>query len=946
MTPLSFWRKSEWILAFAFFTCCFALFFPDLFCLVNTPMSAPPSTLSDPTVSWSAFAPAFREFRYELFENGNILWSGLRGMGQPMMGNEVQGAPLFPLNLALIGLPDQLYWSVMPIARVILISLCVYLIARHLFGLSVIAALVFALLAGFNFNVTRWMNHPWSNGLLAGLWYFYFLCKIALPPNWSGNSPHYFGKNYLRWNSIGLIIAVFGMITNGFPEASALMALFVIFIFSGFIIGHWPSIKAYVGRTISLFIVCHFIGFALSAIQIFALLEFIDFSQAMDLRKGFSGGSFTPEQYLPYITGQFSIFSWNNKIQTWTNFYIGLFTFFFALNGAISTIMNHKSKVQRRVQCWIAIAFIASMVFYVLKALGLSSAIEWIFANTPVLGQSHFPLYFSPLFFFGAAYFAALGVDNLLNSNKHLAQQTNTQSLIQIAISLVALVLIIKFSAFYTQYFHGFSWQQFVEAGLNNDDYTHLRSIIVLGAVLILYLGLSLHKGSKTKLITLQPLLSFVFGLLIIGVVFNELKTVLPNKHDKLVHSKIHIPDHIKDTIQRAFDNAPVPRYELRGNDLDGNFVGQGLATVDNGVSAILPPHTRQLRLSLFKTRFGGYVPLSNPLKPWSYEALSHNLVIGHNTPKTNRDWSTATPNTELNSRLKNWPKEPVPLVNPFYLEGQIVSDYPHLAAPEVWLHMQTDSDDFWIKTNPNSRYHKVLPSGLYETINNWRIRIEADFIRDSSVTVTIREFDGFTNSYFDFPPQTLLLDQNHPSALQSQNNQLLSKSPDESLLLYFNQDALPRAYIASGCKLAKTQLEEMQFFTNNDNIMQGQVVLSKEEAWPDGFCQQYTQTFQRVAITSDSGSSLDFAPIQGPALFILNDTFYPGWHVSEKKQQSELTIKPVNTAVRAVYLPENREYQLSMNYQPKWLNIVYILLILSLIAFIFMWLRLGKESA
>jgi hypothetical protein len=65
--------------------------------------------------------PAFREWRYELLNHGNILWSNLRAFGQPMLGNGVQGAPLFPLNLLLIGLPDSLYWSLMPLLRLVLI---------------------------------------------------------------------------------------------------------------------------------------------------------------------------------------------------------------------------------------------------------------------------------------------------------------------------------------------------------------------------------------------------------------------------------------------------------------------------------------------------------------------------------------------------------------------------------------------------------------------------------------------------------------------------------------------------------------------------------------------------------------------------------------------------------------------------------------------------------
>ena len=176
-SPKSFYEN---LLAFALLVFSFAIIFPELFFLRLTPMGGVPSAIKDPAVSWAAFMPAFREFRYELLENGKILWSNLRSFGLPMLGNAVQGAPLFPLNLALIGLPDHLYWSVMPITRTILIGLGTHLLCRKIFGLSLIASLCFAFLAGFNINVLRWINHPWQNGLLAGIWYTYFCCTLFL----------------------------------------------------------------------------------------------------------------------------------------------------------------------------------------------------------------------------------------------------------------------------------------------------------------------------------------------------------------------------------------------------------------------------------------------------------------------------------------------------------------------------------------------------------------------------------------------------------------------------------------------------------------------------------------------------------------------------------------------------------------------------------------------
>jgi len=263
--------RNEIFLGLVLLTAIFAFIFPDLFLLRRSPMIASPLTLKDPTVSWSVFMPAFREFRYEFLEHGNVLWSNLRGLGQPLLGNSVQAAPLFPMNLALVWLPDWLYWSVMPMLRTTLIGLGAYLICLRVFKLSFIASLSFALFAGFNIDVLRWMNHPWQNGLLAGIWYTYFCCVM-----FSGQKKSLIAF-YGCW--LGLIVSIIGMATNGFPAASALSAMFALIVFLGFLINNWVEIRHSFFKSLILIVIAHVVGLAVSATQIFALLEFMDVSQ-------------------------------------------------------------------------------------------------------------------------------------------------------------------------------------------------------------------------------------------------------------------------------------------------------------------------------------------------------------------------------------------------------------------------------------------------------------------------------------------------------------------------------------------------------------------------------------------------------------------------------------------------------------------------------------------
>ena len=98
------------------------------------------------------------------------------------------------------------------------------------------------------------------------------------------------------------------MITNGFPEASAMAALFAILLFSAFILSNWSQLKPSLFKPLLLIVLAHVVGLSLSAVQIFALLEFIQVSQAIELREGFIGGVFKQHEQVPFLLSQFTYF--------------------------------------------------------------------------------------------------------------------------------------------------------------------------------------------------------------------------------------------------------------------------------------------------------------------------------------------------------------------------------------------------------------------------------------------------------------------------------------------------------------------------------------------------------------------------------------------------------------------------------------------------------------
>jgi len=930
-----FLRQHEKIIAFLFFVACFALIYPDLFFLAEAPMYADNFTLKDPTVSWSVYIPEFREFRYELLEHGNILWSNLRGMGQPLLGNAIQGAPLFPLNLALIGIPDLLYWSVMPIARIILISLGIYLISRKVFKLSPAASAFCALLVGFNINVARWMNHPWTNGFLAGIWYLYFLCRISLVDT----------AREQTLISVGLIISVFAMITTGFPEASAMSAIFVVFIYLGFCISNWPVIQARIGKIVLLIIVCHIIGFSLGAIQFIPLLEYIQYSGTLDHRSDYSAGTYTSEQVVPYWLAQLSAFWPTAKQQDYTVFSVGLFGLFFAIHGLVAVILNFVKRSNTNIQNGISIMLIFCMLLFVLKAFGWSELVVKVFAVIPVLGQSHFPLYFSPIFFLGSAYLSAVGFNELLiNSDSNKTRK--------LVISFIAFFTTLLLCSIVFSYFHQAPTTELWSSVFSKTGNSAIQIFLLGGLILIVFQCVTVNKSTQLGV----PAVLLIIAILVATII--ELNQTLPKNFRQLEAAYMDADIAVGDALDTAFKNAPIPQYELRGTNKSGDFVGLGLATADNGASAIMPAQLRQLRLSLFATRYGGYSALVNPRSTWSYDAMSANISEVHSTAISEPDWQNHSSEPLLNATILNWDPSPKPLANPFYFEGSINGAFAQPSNTEVWLYFTSvsrDTDDvsdnpqesFWIQANMKGLQVRDAIEGRHPITTHWRIRVPSAWLTASEYIITPRLVDPAKRQYDDAQGISLKLDRDHPIAIAGEKFIHLASSNDKTRSFMFNADALPRAYIAKGCQPSSTQKDEMEFYRADNTVIKGHVVFPYDSPTKSVDCETYQNKFARIPITRDDRTTLELASVKGPALVLLNDSYYPGWQAydSANGSKTKMLIERANTNARSIYLPEPRDYQLSFEYQPVWLTWVYTLLVLAAIISVFLWWLIWRRG-
>ncbi|MCH2190778.1 MAG: hypothetical protein MK188_07635, partial [Gammaproteobacteria bacterium] len=667
--------------------------------------------IKDPVVSWDVFMPGFREFRYELFENSNILWSNLRGMGQPILGNGVQGAPLFPLSLVLIWLPDQLFWSIMPITRVVLISLMLFLTARNIFKMPLLAALIFAILAGYNINVMRWINHPWTNGALSGVWYYYFLVQVTFA--------HEHTRSRRILHTVGLVVGVIGMITNGFPEASALFALLTMLLYVPICIAKYVSLRQKIKETILRVVCLHLIGFGLCSVQIIALLEYINYTKVLELRSDFISGAWSKEDAKPYFLSQLTVLERTELQRHYIRFTAGAVGTFLALQGFASLVLDrkHHSNITKMV----GIGFVFSMLLFLSKNFALSDAVNWLFANTPVLSTSHFPLYFTPLFYFGSAYFAALAITSYWQNKPDLGRLNHALKAAWVLISLYVLIRAINSSAFL---FLSIPPSIFWKNQLNVDGY-HFISILIGLALCIFAFHLlaalqSTPKGLRSQGRAFSLIICYLAAL---GVGLEQDHTV-EAKYSGNENHLLFRSDTEWIELSKAIEQTELPLHELRTRDPSGFYVEYGLATLDNGVSAMLPPNQRLVRRTLYDAPYGGYLPLQDAYFPWSGWLLSNNLTTVHSTIFSDPDWSKYSSATELNGKMLSNPNgfTGVKLQNPTKFWGW-VSSYTLPHHSRVWGKFDDGENQRWMEANIADTKHKTV-NGKVLTTTGWRFLI------------------------------------------------------------------------------------------------------------------------------------------------------------------------------------------------------------------------------
>ncbi len=120
-------------------------------------MSGP---LQDPAVSHWVFVPGIKTLQYEVFHHLNILWSNLRGLGMPILANDVQAAPLYPLTALLIWVPGEYFWNVFVLARWIVFASGAFLLASRCFRFNLVGSSIFVLTFVLHFSTHAGLTMP------------------------------------------------------------------------------------------------------------------------------------------------------------------------------------------------------------------------------------------------------------------------------------------------------------------------------------------------------------------------------------------------------------------------------------------------------------------------------------------------------------------------------------------------------------------------------------------------------------------------------------------------------------------------------------------------------------------------------------------------------------------------------------------------------------------
>ncbi|MGK5085608.1 hypothetical protein WDW37_20150 [Bdellovibrionota bacterium FG-1] len=551
--------------------------------------------LQDPVTSPLVFIPGFETIKQALFSNHSLLWSSLRGMGMPLLGNEFQSGPLFPLTLLLSWLPSGIFWNVFALTRLILTGCATFLIGSRVFGFHKTAAALFTLCFAFALYNIRWINHAYSSGLAAGTWYIYCLTLHATSPS---------DPKSRKLRILAVAFTAYSLVTCGFPESSILFTLFAI-LFAGPLLAKraFSNLREARFLVTDLFI-AHLLAFFAASPQLFALVEFI-----RQTKPGFRIGIGLTQfpgflsYFMPMITRLEDSFPKAQNIQIFG--LIPLFLFFLGIWAFALSIKTLTRPYIFSIFCGL---------FFCLKVFPIFPAFNTWLGSLPIFTQCWFTVYFIPLLLFPFAAIAAKGLEYIRISQKR------TQYLLGISLAFFTVIFLASSSAktlFGASYF----------TLASRDRPMFFIAFVFLAAFLLSVLRAFLPPSRFIS--------RYIGHILVVCAIF-QFMAVRPNLFEKMsVFTPTLRPDPrmlaTVDAIKSYGLNSVNYRiYDPFGIEL--RHLSAGLATPDLDAVAILPSRIQTFRTLFFESEWGGYMPYKRALTPFNWKRASVGLLIDSST--------------------------------------------------------------------------------------------------------------------------------------------------------------------------------------------------------------------------------------------------------------------------------------------------------------------------
>ncbi len=984
------------------------VFYSDIWLLIGTPMSSSShgsafdtstsTLLQDPAVSHWVFVPGIKTLQFELFNHFNFLWSNLRGLGMPILVNDIQVAPLYPLTLLFLWVPGEYFWNIFVVVRWIIFASGAYLLASRCFRFNFAGSSIFVLTFVFALFHARWINHAFLNGMAAGVWYLYFTLALL---NTDKQLNHIRNHTGLAW---GLVISTFSVVTCGFPEASVTIALATILIVP-FALYRCAKVDHKLAlQTLGLILVTNLLGVAIASPQIFALVEMVQ--QSSDTFRSSHALNQYDVNVIDFFLGKVSL---NGLPLPDPNIHVfGFIPIFLFLSGLYFALSTSRKKT------WGYAGLTTCGLFFLFKNFPVfGNYFEPIdllhqgFSSIPVVQQMWFTSYSFPLILLFFSYFSGSGAHAL--STLRL-DNTKSSPLKRAFWIIVLMIIVLSLANLANQTLNN---RNYLDAVREYETVRKIALVFIIFCATVTYAVTTKLRGTQT-----------ISWMTILSLALLEYTFILPdNFGDRKKYSSAHSFSRMADGFKTIADDHNLASPNFRFADFDTNhfgfFLDYGYNTFRNGAVAMYTSRQQAYRSKVLGAKWNGFFPvLDIPDRDgWARSSANLHIIntedvskIGHKI-LTNQDpdikdkFNLTKHNSlkldrvgcgkallepdgfddnifSLDINLSSYPNNFRAIVNidlvrnnpwginhtsqrnyilgvatgknsPF-LNDTIGSVDISLASenPRLWLFACNDGHD-----QPTTEY--TIRVTLDRGVTVQKLGQLVDPLGLPTHLLASMKIDEYINQVLLLAARTggnPKLIERHAIDLATAVKQSTTKKiaighslnflrgvgadthfetyNSDSKLIVRDLHALPRAYIPLDCNSSINEVDSLRKITNNQFRI-GQSFVEFPLATSTDVCDKHRSSIRPVNINSDLGKHISLEPISGPNVLILNDNYYPGWKAIDTISEEEIAIYPANLTFRAMILPEERQYQLELHYWPTWLTTSVIISLIALTSLI-----------